>query len=208
MVTVRGRKKSLAPRMVPPRVIRSRTESESEEELLEEADSNVSTDVSEATFIHVHGSTAETRDGGVPHADAVAVAEKVVAKEVRDAKVATPTTMVEGAAAKSTSSKAVEKAVAVELDTTRESNDSGHSDMMDTTAQSADEIMPGYHAAVSMMEETIRTTFPITARPPCTVNAEMVSTLVMSIVWVCHRYYYRFRLRIESHGRRKLWIWI
>lgn len=52
MVTVRGRKKSMAPRMAPPRNVPERTESEDENELLE-GDSHASTDANEATFIQV-----------------------------------------------------------------------------------------------------------------------------------------------------------
>ena len=180
MVTVRGRKKSVAPRMVPPRVIRRRTESESEEELLEEIDSNVSNDANEATFIQarVDGDGPDGDEPVQPRVDGVETVERVVV-EPKTAEVPLVERTVKQPIALTSTKKPSQPAPPKnpsnpDLDTTNGSNDSGHSEMMDTTVKPTDDDIPGFHAAVSLMEESIRTTFPVTARPPCTVDAEMV----------------------------------
>ena len=180
MVTVRGRKKSLAPRMMPPRVVRTRTESESEEELLEEADSNASTGANEATFIQARGSENDSGDG-----DAIPEGSnggKVIGRDAVEPKVTrTPSLELKKAVPATTAKPSMpvqpSKPSKTDLDTTNGSTDSGHSELMDTTVQPVDDVIPGYHAAVSLMEEAVRTSFPVTARPPCTVDAEMVSNL-------------------------------
>ena len=89
MVTVRGRnRKSIAPRMAPPRDVPVRTESEDEEELLE-GDSTATNDATEVTFIQApceaDSDSVEKRflkaacndGGGVDVKEAVAVTKKV-----------------------------------------------------------------------------------------------------------------------------------
>ena len=172
MVTVRGRKKSLAPRMAPPRDVRRRTESESEEELLEE-DSNVSNEVSEATFIEVRaeggdgavgttvGATTGESDNGVNN---VVAGTNVIAGT--DAHIINAREVVP---------KPLDPVTQGELNQSNGSTDSGHSEHMDTTEKVEDDAMAGLYSSVSILEEQIRNDYPVTARPPCTVDAEMVS---------------------------------
>ena len=155
MVTVRGRKKSLAPRMAPPREIRRRTESESEEELLEE-DSNVSTNTNEATFIDAHAnrSDVDSREG---ESDVLAMekedGDKVVATadstlvHAKDSEAATA-----GPTALEVPARGSFKPPKPDLNTTGGSEDSGHSEPMDTAAKDEDGLV-GFYGSVSLLEE-------------------------------------------------------
>ena len=58
------------------------------------------------------------------------------------------------------------------------SYDSGHAENMDTS-DVADDGLEGHFASVSLIEEAVKVNFPITARPPCLVDAETVSCYLM-----------------------------
>ena len=183
MVTVRGRKKSLAPRMAPPREIRRRTESESEEELLEE-DSNASTNTNEATFINAHAnkSDVDTREGDsdiltgeTDEGDKVVATADSTLVNAKDSVAATA-----GPATLEVHARGSFKPPKSDLNTTGGSDDSGHSEPMDT-ADKVEDGLVGFYGSVSLLEENVRAAYPITARPPCTVDAEMVSVCVVFI---------------------------
>ena len=216
MVSVRGLRKSTAPRMRPPMVLRRRTDSEEEDDLLE-PDSNASNQSSEVTFIQraIEGesedATAESNDANgsecdststvpertVPNAVGVSKATSAPKECVSESQVEVKPVSKGGAVAdgkdkveessKVADGKKNENAPNSKLNQSTGSTDSGNGEMMDTTVKEDDGGIPGLYASISLIEENVKSNFPITARPPCTVDSSMVSYIIF--MWpVCNLY--------------------
>ena len=215
MVTVRGRKKSLAPQMRPPvsrpRIGRSPSASE-EDELLED-DSNSSREESEVTFVqppaqeasdvetdnsYMEGDSTTTVNQTMIHAEAAPIAPKVAAVKVATETVAVANAKAhvpcEGDAGVVAPSVNVGDKLNNSSTSNRstESNDSGNSEPMETEVKFADDGMVGLFGAVSMIEEQVRVQYPITARPPCTVDCSVVSIYNLGAFYLNLKYYYLF----------------
>ena len=202
MVTVRGRKKSLAPQMRPPvtrpRIGRSPSASE-EDELLED-DSNSSREESEVTFVqpptqensdaetdnsYIEGDSTSVANRTVVPTEVVSVANKaVVEPNATETKVVVntkaPVSGDNGVGANVSPVVKVGDKLNNSLTSNRsnESNDSGNPEPMDTEVKFADDGMVGLFGAVSLIEEQVRVQYPVTARPPCTVDCAVVSIIV------------------------------
>ena len=224
MVTVRGRnRKSIAPRMAPPRDVPERTESDDENELLE-GDSTASNDVTDVTFIHappgVEADSTESAEKRFMRAacndsNAGPVTEPVTEPSPKPVPVVDSVTKVKVNPPSPSDTAVVGKDDKVEtgptksnLNNSANSNDSGHSDAMDTTEKNDDGV-PGMLASVTMIEEVIKANYPITARPPCTVNAELVSTIFFLFIKdIGYILKIIFRFKIEWFELEKLLNWI
>lgn len=198
MVTVRGRKQSLAPQMRPPtrRPVRVRRTSESEEDELLEADSTVSNEINEATFIAADGDVPDasvrnevetesdcgttpgpsepSEPSSIESREATSVSKTVAAVATSNTEQSTQSISVPS---KSECFKTSKPVSGPKLNNSLKSNDSGNSEPMDTEDRSdvEDDSISGLFACVSAVEEQVKVNYPVTARPPCVVDCSMVS---------------------------------